>query len=386
MNPQQKVTKFLASFQSHNTVKNYRIALAQYFQNIYGGKQEDLDAAASRYFSENRDYEADVENFVNSKSSMAPKTVKLRTSAIKTFLIENDVELSTKFWRRLSRKVKGSRALTLDKVPSNTELRKILMHMPIHGKALCLTLASSGMRIGEALQLRMDDVKLSEHPPTINIRGEYTKTGNSRFAFISGEAKEVIDEWLKTRDAYLSAAAAKSHTYAKSTEDQRLFPFKCTTAYFIWQHALEHAQKDERDLSTNRHRIHPHVLRKFFRTKMATLIPVDVTEALMGHEGYLTEVYRRYSQEDLAKFYLQGEAALLVFTDAEQVTQLRVEVEERNKQLQTLANGLAGENLDLKARVAKVEAENVELRKRQISVEEKLGEIEKTIRETLKAL
>ncbi|RJS77624.1 hypothetical protein CW667_02880 [Candidatus Bathyarchaeota archaeon] len=26
---------------------------------------------------------------------------------------------------------------------------------------------------------------------------------------------------------------------------------------------------------------------------MATVVPIDVVEALMGHKGYLTEVYRR---------------------------------------------------------------------------------------------
>ena len=88
---------------------------------------------------------------------------------------------------------------------------------------------------------------------------------------------------------------------------------------------------------------------------MGSVIPVDVTEALMGHEGYLTEVYRRYSVEDLAKFYKQGEPALLIFTESGEVSKLKAEVEERNKQLQTLVNGLAAENIELKERIAKVE-------------------------------
>jgi integrase len=68
---------------------------------------------------------------------------------------------------------------------------------------------------------------------------------------------------------------------------------------------------------------HPHTLRKFFRTRLgAVSIPIDVVEALMGHEGYLTEVYRRYSIEDLRKFCLKGESALLVFMEAQEVTKL----------------------------------------------------------------
>jgi hypothetical protein len=96
---------------------------------------------------------------------------------------------------------------------------------------------------------------------------------------------------------------------------------------------------------------------------MATVIPVDVTEALMGHEGYLTEVYRRYTPEDLAKFYKQGEYSLLVFTEAVEVNKLRQEIEDRNKQLQTLINGLVSENMELKAKMNKVETEIAELTK-----------------------
>ena len=235
------------------------------------------------------------------------------------------------------------------------EFRKILMHMPIHGKALYLTLESSGMRIGEGLQLALGDLELDQDPVKINIRGEYTKTGNPRVAFISREAREAIMEWLKVRGSYLEAAVKKSHMYNKSAEDPRLFPFRDNTAYAIWKNALKKAGFKKRDKYTNRHRIHPHVLRKFFRTKMATLIPVDVVEALMGHEGYLTEVYRRYSVEDLARFYKQGEPALLIFTEAQEVSKLRAEVEERNRQLQALVNGLTAENLELKSRVAKAE-------------------------------
>ena len=95
---------------------------------------------------------------------------------------------------------------------------------------------------------------------------------------------------------------------------------------------------------------------------MATVIPVDVTEALMGHEGYLTEVYRRYSLEDLAKFYKQGEHTLLIFAEAGEVSKLRAEIEERNRQLQALVNGLIAENMELKNRLKILEEHVKEVR------------------------
>lgn len=122
----------------------------------------------------------------------------------------------------------------------------------------------------------------------------------------------------------------------------------------MWRNAVSKSGFDKRfqyNSSLERFTVHPHVLRKFFRTRMATVIPVDVVEALMGHEGYLTEVYRRYSLEDLAKYYKQGEHTLLVFTQAEEISKLKFEIEERNRQLQTLINGLATENMTLKAQI-----------------------------------
>jgi len=373
-----RVESFLRMYPSKKTVSTYRWALNEFFKVVYGENEGKLEQHAERYFTEKRNVQGDIENFFVAIKEKPPKSVRLMLAAVRTFLVENDVELPQKFWRRLRVKVRGSRALTLDKVPSNVEFRRILMHMPIHGKALYLMLESSGMRIGEALQLKLDDIELNKTPTKINIRGQYTKSGNSRIAFVSKEATMVIQEWLKNRNQYLISAVGKSHKYAKNVEDDRLFPFMNNTAYAIWRNAVRKAGFLKKDKQTNRHTVHPHVLRKFFRTRMGTVIPVDVAEALMGHEQYLTEVYRRYTAEDLAKFYLQGESALLVFTEVEEVGKLRAEVEEGKKQLQTLVNGLTAKSL-------KLEQENMDLKNRIRFTEEKLEELEKLVKEALES-
>ena len=113
--------------------------------------------------TEERQYERDLQRFVGDISDRPPKSQSLMISNAKTFLIENKVELPERFWRRLRGRMKGSRALTLNKVPSNQELKTTLTHMPIQGKALFLLLASSGMRIGEAILLKLDDLNLENH-------------------------------------------------------------------------------------------------------------------------------------------------------------------------------------------------------------------------------
>ena len=379
-----KVKKFLDNYDNYGTKKNFRIAITRFFESVYGEANSDnLDQLANRYFREKRDTEEDIMKFMKSLNGIAPLTIKLRVSSIKTFFIENEVELPQKFWKRIRRLIKGSRALTLDKIPTNKEMKKLLLHVPIQGKALYLLLESSGMRIGEALKSNVDDLYLGEEPARIQIRGEITKSGNSRHAFFSREAQEALVEWLKVREDYLRAAVGKSHLYDKSAEDSRIFPFDPSTAYSMWKKALHKSGLNGKDKSTGREKIHPHTLRKFFRTRLgAAGIPIDVVEALMGHGGYLTEVYRRYTVEDLAKFYLQGESALLVFTEAEQVTKLRQEVEERNKNLNSLIITLTSknerletENLEIKSKVDKMELENTELNGRVRKLEADRDEI-----------
>ncbi|PVX25286.1 MAG: hypothetical protein CW716_08305 [Candidatus Bathyarchaeum sp.] len=351
------VKNFLENYENTGTKKNLWNAVNKFLQSLYEeATPENLDVMAKKYFREKRDHEKDILTFVKSLNGLAPLTIKLKLSNIKMFLQENDVELPEKFWKKIRRRIKGSRALTLDRVPTNEELKKLLKHTPIQGECFFRCLESSGMRIGEALNTNIEDLHLQENPSRIQIRGEITKTGNPRHVFISKEAKEALTEWLKVREEYLDAAHRKSHMYKKSVDDPRVWPFDASTAYSMWKKALHKSGLNGKDKSTNREKIHPHTLRKFFRTRLgAAGIPVDVVEALMGHEGYLTEVYRRYSIDDLRKFYLKGESALLVFTEAQEVTKLRKEVEETNQQLKTLVTGLVAENQGLKNRVSKLE-------------------------------
>ena len=355
--------KWLEMYQSESTVRAYKWGLEQFFKCL--GFQGSLEENAEAYMRQKRNYEEDVKTYFASLKGKPPKSVNICLTSVKMFLMENNVELPVLFWHRLKGRNKGTRALMLDKVPSNAELRRILSHTDVKGKSLFLVLASSGMRIGEALKLKVEDVDLTSEPAKINIRGEYTKTGNPRIAFISSEAKEFLEEWLKIRENELKVAVKRSR-YGKAEADKRIWSFEPNTAYYIWRASVEKsgfAKKFTYNNGLERLTVHPHVLRKFFRTRMATVIPVDVVEALMGHEGYLTEVYRRYSLEDLAKFYRQGEHTLLVFADNEGVGKLRAEIEERNRQLQTLLNGVIAENMTLKERQSLLERQISELQK-----------------------
>jgi len=238
------------------------------------------------------------------------------------------------------------------------------MHLPIRGQALTLLLESSGMRIGEALQLQPEDLDLETSPVQINLRGSYTKTGDPRITFMSDEAKETLLAWLKVKQDYMRVAVKKSHFHIKNPDDTRIFPFSDATFYIVWNRALHKAGLHKRDPSTKRATLHPHVLRKFFRAKLGLVIPVDVVEALMGHGEYLTEVYRKYPDpaKTLRDEYVKGVSSLLVYGSSEQSSEIK-ELEDRNTQLQLLVNGLSAENLQLKTRMTNIESAFAKLEK-----------------------
>ncbi|MCJ7635534.1 site-specific integrase, partial [Candidatus Bathyarchaeota archaeon] len=206
--------------------------------------------------------------------------------------------------------------------------------------------------IGEALQLTLEDLDFTVEPVKVSIRAgadRDTKTGDPRIAFISTEAKEAVEAWLRVRDDYLRTSSAKSHLFKKSSEDSRLFPFLSNTARQIWSAALQKSGLLKRDATTKRRTLHPHSLRKYFRTRLGAVIPVDIVEALQGHEGYLTQVYRKYSEQELGEFYRKGEPFLSVFSNLAEISKLKSQIEEKNQQLQTVVNSLAIENVQLKA-------------------------------------
>jgi integrase len=344
------------------TANIYTVHLKTFFRVLYPKESaferkkfrvpdETFEKYATQYFAERKKklelYEKDIYTLFVTLKDRPSLSQRQVLCAVRVWLEENRIELSHRFWKRLSKRIKGNRPLTQDKIPSKSEFKGILSHLDSKGRALYLLLASSGMRIGEALMLKIGDIDFTHEPTRISIPATYTKTKNSRITFCSGEAKEAILAWLKFRPKYLEIAAKRSGRYIKKIEgENRIFPFEHGTAMQVWEHALQKAGLAMRDNETDRLIFHPHVLRKLFRTELGK-ISVDSAEILLGHSGYLTDSYLRLSEEDLEKFYRDAEPAISFFTTG---------VEDLNKIREEYEN-LIAENQKLKADFDRIKAE-----------------------------
>jgi len=150
------------------------------------------------------------------------------------------------------------------------------------------------MRTGDVVNIDMEDLDLNQCLGDGTAYHEILifdqKTGNRRNVWISEEAVEATGEWLKVRQDYLTQASEKCtprrkksggvmFPYSKTRDDSRFFPFSTINARAVWNNAIESAEMDDRDRFTNRRKLHPHSLRKFYRTKRAGAgVPVDAIE------------------------------------------------------------------------------------------------------------
>ena len=311
------VEAWAIQYRNRNTRSTYTSSVYNFLAAVYDLEREKRvtpensgkwEALAVRYLDEDRDHAADLMLFVGSMAGRPPMTVKRYVSAVREWFIHYDRELTGKQERQLRQRLPKGGAVTIEKDMDHAMIRTILSHLDLKNRALYLLLASSGMRIGEALQLKLDDVKLPdagvEDIGTVTVRAEYTKTKQQRITFCSKEAAAALTEWKKKREKYLKGAEyrGKGLGIYKNLNDPRLFPFSDTTTGYAWEDALKAAGLYSRDPVTNRLQIHPHMLRKFFSSQLSIAVPKDIVEMLMGHKGYLSDAYRRYSRKQIEEF------------------------------------------------------------------------------------
>lgn len=95
--------------------------------------------------------------------------------------------------------LKFPRKIVEERYPlKKNELRDLVLAYPrnLKRQALYLTCSSSGMRQGEALCIKKNDLDISQDRMMIRIKGEYIKTGIARTIFVSKECQEKIMSYL----------------------------------------------------------------------------------------------------------------------------------------------------------------------------------------------
>ena len=386
----QYIGGWLSTYAKKNTKRVFLAGVKHFLSSVYG-EAVNLEAAAAQYIEEcksgRRDWFKDLLKYAADLHGRPPKSARAFMTGAKSWLEYClDVELTRKQSRLiLGRLPKGQRARTEEAELTRETLRKILAHADVKGRALFLFLASSGVRVGEALKLRLEDVNLAVDPPTVTVRGEYTKSGDTYTTFISSEAREALEQWLRVRESYIHSAANRGRGLGrtKRMQDPRLFPFSQGVAEQMWYTSIEKAGLNSKDESTGRYKLHVHMLRKWFISQAKIAAPESVAESWAGHSGYLDEAYRRYTRQQLADFYRKAESYLLIHVPAD-VHELQTKTQKDIQDLRDQIADLTRKLTDANALALKFMNENAELKQRTQRLEQKLNEIEKALQDVAK--
>jgi len=262
----------------------------------------------------------------------APKTIQTYFGAVKKFLELEGIELNESKLKRIEKPRKFIRAS--DRAPTHQELRQIFFAAPsLKTRVMVAMLASSGMRIGELLNLKIGDIDFSQQPTRVYIQPWFTKTKQRRVVFISDETTELLKQYLGER------IHRKNEYVFPGIEPKK--PLSGNVAYRMIMRAIKRAGLLEMDRSETRYVLHPHSFRKFFFTQMLKMVGREFAEALLGHQLFLDSSYLRFTEEELAKAYQKGMKAIC-FIKAQpeneilqdEVKKLQEELEKMKQQLQ----------------------------------------------------
>jgi len=255
--------------------------------------------------------------------------------------------------------------------------------------ATVLIACSSGMRIGEIVQLRLSDIDFTLDPVTITVRAETTKTQETRITHISSEAASALKDFLSRQSL---PKQNEEYAFLLQHEDRlrRLRKRLNENQYnnnghkkldekniIILESNLKNITKEERYaksvLSTNhnlekqlfnliknipelcvknengRSSIHFHAFRAWFKTQVTDAHQSDFAEALMGHKS-LRLLYYRQNDKVRAKTYLDVEHAVTI-SDTEKIDRNYSYMQKDNSELRGIVDSLSRQLRSLEKRI-----------------------------------
>ncbi|MDO9549645.1 MAG: site-specific integrase [Methanoregula sp.] len=381
--PLGRIAAFVSSYSNKSTGSGYKSAIESFLRCINGLPKKNKDGTRATYDYEllfdqyladkKRDHDEDFTKFADCLKAESASLLSARQ--IMTFarrvLEDNGAKFKGKTVRDLKREMKGG-AGTVDKVLTANVIESAMKELDLKGRALALTLASSGARLNEILSLKISDVDFESNPVKLTLRN--TKNKQTRFTFISTEAARCVQAWLEKREQYLVGASRRNAGLVragicgeKDTDSNLLFPLTDSAVNALWENALKAAGLFSQDEQTGRNQYRIHSFRKFFISQLSMAGQKTLAEHLAGHAGYLDGSYRRIDEEAAGKAYLAVQHVLTIGIPPE----FRQKATELNNQMKIQGESIEG----LRAMNEKLAGQMVKLESKNIFLEQELQEI-----------
>ena len=189
----------------------------------------------------------------------------------------------------LHHKVRMQEPDALPKAIPDEDIKSIFAAVTsVRDRALLILLYRTGMRIGELLQVKVDDIILAKQTILVYVG---SKNFEGREVYYSSDAEQALKDWLRTRDA-----TKRYLFYGRSDK-----PLSYVAAWTVMRKALERAGLSDKGYSL-------HSLRHTFATEMINHgMRVEVLQKILGHQDIeMTMRYARLSNQRIEEDYYRA--------------------------------------------------------------------------------
>ena len=282
------------------------------------------------------------------EQGVSPASAQRSVSGEKRWLMDNDVAV---LWEKVE--VPKKQVVESDQLPTKAELRVAYSAADLFDRVLMLTAISSGLRVGNIPKIQLKHVDLTREVPVVKVPREITKGRKSFVCFLTPEAKQAIQAYLKQREIRGEVLGPESYLLACERPRGKRIAKRSLT--WRWKTLLKRIGLYEKGRRINargetvqakRNLRHIHTLRKYYKT-WATLsgMNAEVVEYTMGHRSGVRAAYfvpddaDQIMPEVLAKLegeYRKALPALEVMTEGEKVKELEGKVQKQAEELKVL--------------------------------------------------
>ena len=255
-----------------------------------------------------------VSNILEERKGIAPKSVFLYVTAIRSYFAYYDIDvLPSKF----KRKVKMPKIYREDEEPIDaSDIRKILLACNNRRlKTVLLFLVSGAMRVTECLAIRNMDIDFTVSPTKVRLRKEFSKTKVGRDVYVSDEATEYLKLWLdwkyKNPDRKRIFNEEDLVLTVSDSKDPKSIYNKVWREFDRLLTIVKMDQKKEQGIN-NRKKITIHSLRRHAKTVISDQVGQDYSEWFLGH---VKSPYWTMKEEKRREIYATKIMKYLTFLD-----------------------------------------------------------------------
>jgi integrase len=306
---------------SKKTIATYKTALNHFKKFTLSHYNCDELHLVEQIKSEQIDLYAVIRDFVIylDQKQIRPRGIHSYLSGLKGFLRHMGIKINSDDFKQL---VKIPKVVKTREIPITKEMILRVMHnsSPKLQTAI-LVCTSSGLRIGELVQLKLSDIDFESTPTKLNIRSEIAKGSMSRETFMTSEATCTLQDYLKRyfdwkeNEPNLNLQNTMIFGRISDVKNGNSPEFSLDSAKQILQVSLRKQIEKIPELNLKNENgllaIHFHALRKFFRTTLGNACGRDYAEALMGHSFYM-DTYYQLPEDQKKEMYLKAEAHLTI--------------------------------------------------------------------------